>query len=187
MGKLCVLSVKNKKDATIVVANSIIESKMKRDVTFNLVRQLQDALSAERNGLIKIEGNIPKSVQAMLTGTKVKAKEESVVEEEEVLTEVEVEAEPVVEEVEVEAEAETEAKEVVEEVKEEVVEVVEEVEEDKAVLSREEVIAFTVKEMREFIRDNNYQVHGSSKMVSRDLTNAILDILGYDNLTEEEN
>lgn len=205
MSVICELKIQNKKDATLVVANTILSPKSQRDVEFRTLIQLRDALSAESNGMIKIHTTVPNELRKQIKG----ADEADTIQRVETPTSSEqLNNEPVTPDetatnapaVDVDADDEEEKgnNEPVtpDETSTQPVPVVDEEEEKKEKgnnepvtndkISRQDVIDFTVKDMRKYLKDNSIQIEGSSKMDARSLTNALLAELGFDELEEGE-
>lgn len=186
MANLCELKVLNKKNATLVVANRLMAPKARQTIPFNSIQQLEDAIAAERNDLIKIESDIPENVKATLPSFKFGKRKTSVKEaltNEEVVEELDKTKSDITEPLPVQLpEKEEEDKDVE----------VPQIEargfdlEDPKTISRKEIIDMNATQMKKYVKDHNLEIDGYSRLKSRDLTNEILKKVGYDELTEDE-
>lgn len=215
METLCELKVKNLKDATVVVASRILSAKETKVVPFKSVSQLQGALIAEKREIIKLETAIPKEVKDKYPQLKGKQEPVELNEKEELTVkdhtrekQHDLNTESGNEAMAQLAESEEEAvgyehrhnpqedanpivnhTELNEGIAKEMLENAEEAKAQEGLpsKSRTEIIDMTLKEMKEFVSSNdNVEIDKYSKMNSSELTNALLDLYGYDKLSGDE-
>lgn len=205
MAKLCEMKVTGKTTGTVVVANSILAGKVTRQVSFNNINQVKGALALERNRIIRIHGELPDSVneklekegtQRFAAQTFGKATDAPLVGSQEAKFDV-----PSTEIPEEKLETgepekfpapstennDSENEEVKVEAPQFEVPSTENVNEDApAGVTREEVIAMTIAEMKSHVKSNGIEIKGISKMNNTQLTNALLGHYDEDEMTEEE-
>lgn len=184
MSELCKLNVINKKKGTVVVANRIIAPKEKVLVPFSVLQQLRDALAAERNNIIKIASEIPDDVKQLLGDVKEKEEEVKVNQKDKNDEKVEMPTEKFQDTDGLTIDTEKAEDEDLETPTEKLEDVA--ATNVKSAPDRDEIIDFTVKEMRAHLKNFDVEIEGHSKMNSRELTNELLKHYGYEVLAEDE-
>lgn len=185
--KRVMIEVTNTRDAFMVVATRILDPKQTGKIPFYNMRQLDDAQTAERNKLIQIKTEITDEIIEALGGVVEEPEEPEVPTEPEGPTE-EVPEEPEVptEEVPEEPEVPTEEEETPPEVEEGEDEEETEAEKESVTPSATEIDGMTMKDIKEYITENDIDVPGYNSMNAGELKSAFKKALGYEVEEEEE-